>query len=139
MKTTFIDQPALRLITAKSKAFPKGNAEAMNSIESQLPTLRGRKFYGLAYESEDGMDYYAGLVPKGEMEEYRFAELGFPIREIPGGRCVRVKLRDWGTKTDLIGPMFSTMIREHGVDTSRPQMEFYQGMSELHLLLPVSA
>jgi hypothetical protein len=25
------------------------------------------------------------------------------------------------------------------VDTSRPQMEFYQGMSELHLLLPVSA
>ena len=137
MNATIIHQPALRLITAKSKSFPEGNSEAMSSIESHLESLGGRKFYGLAYESEEGMDYYAGLVPSNEAEERRFAELGFPIIEVDGGACARVKLLDWSSKIDQIGPTFGAMIREHGIDTLRPQMEFYRSMRELQLLLPV--
>jgi len=137
MKATIIQQSSLRLITSKSKHFPDGNRDAMVAIESQLESLRGRMFYGLAYESEAGIDYYAGLVPSDEDEEGRFAGLGFPIKEIEGGACARVKLLDWRLKIDQIGPIFGAMIGEHGIDSSRPQMEFYRSMSELHLLLPV--
>lgn len=137
MKATIIDQPALRLITAKSECFPEGNRAAMSSLESHLESLSGRRFYGLAYESADRMDYYAGLVPGDDIEERKFAELGFSIMEIDGGACARVKLLDWSSKIDQIGPTFSAMIGEHGIDPSRPQMEFYRSMSELHLLLPV--
>ena len=137
MKATIIQQPPLRLITAKSKGFPEGPKEAFNALESLLKTLKRRKFYGLSYDSDNGMDYYAGLVPDSEVEEQDFADLGFPVKEIEGGPCARVKLLDWSSKIDRIGPTFRAMIDEYGIDATRPHMEFYRTMTELHLLLPV--
>ncbi len=137
MKATLIDQPSLRLITARSKSFPEGNPEAFRSIEAHLETLRGRRFYGLVFGPPDQMTYHAGLVAEDESEERRFEELGFPIMEIESGRCARVKLLDWQSKTDQIGPTFGAMAREYGFDPSRPQMEYYRSQNELHLLLPV--
>ena len=137
MKATIIEQPSLRLITARSKSFPAGNAAAFRAIESRLKTLRHRKFYGLVYESQSGMEYYAGLVPESEIEERSFAELGFPVVDISGGTCARVKLLDWSSKTDQIGATFDLMIDQFGIDPSRPQMEFYRSSAELHLLLPL--
>lgn len=137
MPTTVIKQPALRLIVAKSAQFPEGNTAAFNALESQLKSLKGRKFYGLVYSTGGGLEYYAGLVPDNEIEERRFEELGFPTRSIPGGRCARVKLLDWTSKTGQIGPMMGAMIKAHGIDASRPQMEYYRSLTELHLLVPI--
>lgn len=136
---TIIEHPKLRLITARSVKFPEGNRDAFRAIESHLKTLKGRKFYGLVYKTDDGLDYYAGLVPDHENEERRFAALGFPITEIEAGPCARLKLHDWTSKTDQIGPAFGAMIEQFGIDPLRPQMEYYRSLSELHLLLPVPA
>ncbi|WP_395738194.1 hypothetical protein [Prosthecobacter sp.] len=137
MTATIIQQPALRLITARSAKFPEGNRAAFRALEAHLKSLKGRKFYGLVYETETGLDYHAGLVPDNEIEERRFAALGFPITEIAAGPCARVKMLDWSSKTDQIGPSFGAMIQQHGIDPSRPQMEYYRSFTELHLLLPV--
>ena len=137
MRVTIIEQAPLRLITSKSDAFPDGNAAAMSAIEAPLGSLRGRKFYGLAYGEEGGMAYYAGLVPAGQAEEERFAALGFGLREIPGGPCARVKLRDWQDKLGDIGRIFTELSVEYGYDRSRPQLEFYRSQTELHLMLPL--
>jgi hypothetical protein len=137
MTSTILSQPSVRLIIAKSEKFPQGNRAAFNALESHLKTLKGRKFYGLVYPSNGAMEYYAGLVPDSEIEERRFAALGFPVRVIPGGRCARVKMLDWNTRTDQIGPTIGAMIQQHAIDPSRPQMEYYRRFSELHLLLPI--
>lgn len=137
MNISLVRQPRLRLISAKSESFPEANRAAFAAIEAHLKSLRGRKFYGLVYESEAGMEYHAGLVPDNEIEERRFAALGFPIIEIEAGRCARTKILDWMRHTHEIGPAFGAMIEKHGIDPSRPQMEYYRSMSELHLLLPI--
>ena len=137
MKTTIIQHPSLRLITRRSETFPSGNREAFNAIEAHLKTMRGRKFYGLVYESEKGIDYHAGLVPDHEIEERKFASLGFAITEVAGGRCARFKMLGWSSQLDQIGPAIGAMIAEHGIDPSRPQMEFYRSFNELHLLVPI--
>jgi hypothetical protein len=137
VNATIIKQPKLRLITARSAKFPDGNRAAFSSLESHLKSLKGRKFYGLVYDTEEGMDYHACLLPDNELEERRFATLGFPITEIEPGPCARVKLLDWVSKTDQIGPLFGSMIEKFSIDPSRPQMEYYRSFSELHLLLPV--
>ena len=139
MNATLIQHPKLRLITARSAKFPEGNREAFRAIEEHLKTLKGRRFYGLVYASDEGMEYHAGLVPDSEIEERRFTALGFPITEIEGGACARMKLLDWTSKTDQIGPSFGAMIRQYGIHPARPQMEYYRSMSELHLLLPILA
>ncbi len=137
MQATIITQAPLRLITARSKTFPAGNRAAFDAIESQLDSLRGRKFYGLVYPTENNVDYYAGLVPQSDTEELAFKDSGFDIKVIDGGPCARIKLHDWSSKTDQIGPAFATMINQYGFDPLRPQMEFYRSLSELHLLLPI--
>lgn len=137
MTTTIIQQPPLRLITTKSKCFPEGNRAAFNKLESPLRSLKGRRFYGLAYEAGDEMEYFAGLCPDSEIEELKFSSLGFKLIEVPGGRCARTKILDWTTKIDQIGPTFGAMIGEHGIDPTRPQIEYYRSLSELHLLLPI--
>ncbi len=138
MKTSIIEQAALRLITAKSKRFPEGNGAAFNALESELESLKGRRFYGLVYETEGQMEYYAGLVPNDEVEEDRFAKLGYPLMEIDAGQYARTKLMDWNDKLDRIGPIFGAMMAEHEIDPTRPQIEYYRSQNELQLLLPVN-
>lgn len=137
MNATLIDQPALRLIVAPPKSFPDGVPGAFSELEKPLESLRGRKFYGLAYTTSEPMEYLAGLVPADAEEETRFAMLGFSIKDVPGGPCARVKIVDWRSKLDQLAPMFREMISEYGYDSTRPQMEFYRSLKELHLLLPV--
>lgn len=137
MNASLIHRPLLRLITRRSRSFPDGNREAFAAIESRLETLRGRKFYALVYPSADGMDYFAGLVPESAEEERRFLGEGFGIKEVEAGTWARVKIEDWESKTDRIGPSFGAVIAEYGCDPSRPQLEYYRSRTELHLLVPV--
>ncbi len=135
MQTTVIEQPALRLISAKAATFPEGTKDAFAAIESRLVTLRGRRMYGLVFSTQDGLEYHAGLVPESESEEQQF---GFPIIEIPAGLCVRTKLLDWSEHTDQIGPLIGQMIAQFGIDPSRPTIEYYRSQRELHLLVPIA-
>ena len=132
---TLLAQPAFRFISAKAETFPEGAKAAFQALEAPLESLRGRRFYGLAYPHESGMDYYAGLVPRDSSEEEYFAELGFPVREVAAGTWARMKVHDWNSKLDQLGSLFGVMIDEHGVDPTRPHMEYYRSFTELHLLL----
>ena len=137
IKASIVEQQPLRLVTAKATVFPDDTSEAFKALEAPLDTLRGRKFYGLAFRAEHGIDYYAGLVPADEMEERRFVELGFSVIDVEGGPCARMKIKDWRTKTEQFAPVFQSMAEQHGVDSSRPEMEFYRSLAEVHLLSPV--
>lgn len=133
MKSTVIQQVPLRLITVKARSFPDGIRASWQEIESKR-AMKGRKAYGLICTTVGGMEYYAGLVSDGELEE---RVTGLPVIEVPGGPCARIKLENWKSKLDEIGALFAQMAEEHEVDPSRPAMEFYRGFAELHLLLPV--
>ena len=98
MKATIIERAPMRLIVAKSASFPDGNRAAFHAIEAPLESLRGRQFYGLVYEREGGLEYFAGLVPESDSEEQRFAASGFAIEELEGGTCARMKLHGWADK-----------------------------------------
>lgn len=135
MKATIIQQPPLRLITVKAQSFPDGIKASWRAIEDKR-AIKGRKAYGLIRSTEGGMEYFAGLVSEGELEE---RVTGLPVIEVPGGPCARIKLEDWQKKMDQIGLLFAQLAEEFEVDHSRPAMEFYRSFTELHLLLPVKA
>lgn len=133
MASSIIQQAPLRLIAVKARSFPDGIRASWQKIEAKR-AMKGRKAYGLIYTTEAGMEYHAGLVSDGELEE---RVTGLPVIEVPGGPCARIKLENWRQKTEQIGGLFAQMAAEHEVDSSRPAMEFYRGFTELHLLLPV--
>lgn len=133
MPSKVIQQPPLRLITVQAKSFPEGIRGAWADIESKR-SIKGRKAYGLIFGPPGNMEYHAGLVSDGELEERL---TGLRVIEVAGGSCARIKLENWNEKLDQIGPLFAQMAAEHAVDPSRPAMEYYRGFTELHLILPV--
>jgi predicted transcriptional regulator YdeE len=131
---SFVDLPELRLLVAQAETFPEGAAAAFERVESGLPTLRGRKLYGVVYTTPEGVRYYAGVVPEDEQESER---LGLPVLTVPAGPYARANLMHWEEHRDDIGPVVDQMIESVDYDPSRPVLEFYRSSFELQLHVPV--
>lgn len=136
LNLSFTDLPELRLLAAKAEGFPEGIAGAFERVESGLPTLRGRKLYGVCYWRQAGVEYYAGVVPEDEQEGER---LGLPLLVVPAGAYAKASLLQWEERRDEIGPLVDRMIESVDHDPSRPVLEFYRSSLELHLLVPLDA
>ncbi len=111
----------------------KGSVEAFRTLESKLPTLKSRKFYGVLIGNSDN-GIYRACVASLPGENY----LGVEKWVIPGGKYVKAKISDWEKHTYLIAQTFSSMATKFRVDDSRPSVEYYKSQKELLLLLPIS-
>ena len=108
----------------------------MRLLESKLPTIKGRKFYGTFRLLPDGEEYFA-CVERTPSDDP--VALGLAEGTVPGGLYVRRKIFDWEKviAEGRLGKIFSEMIQHYEVDSSRPEIEYYRSMTELHLLVPV--
>jgi len=115
-----------------------GPAEAMQRLESKLPSLRGRKFYGAFRLLPEGEEYFA-CVEKFATDDPR--AMGLDVGIIPGGLYARRKIFDWDKviAAGQLGTIFRGMVAQYPLDPSRPEIEYYRSMKELHLLVPVLA
>ena len=133
---TLLNLPDIQLVVCRATEFPAGIKAAWDLLESKLPSLRGRKFYGLTFWEDGQLVYYAGLEPQDEDE---IARLGFPTMTLRGGKYARVKLLDWTKHADEIGEIFGELMEQFKKDPAGPTVEFYRSQSELHLMIPVLA
>lgn len=106
-----------------------------NKLEKPLPTLRGRKFYGLF--DPDKNIYYACV--QLEISSDRPRQWGFRIMDLPGGKFVQNKIKNWSGKEYLIGETFRKMMKENSFDAERLPIEFYKSQRELILYLPIKS
>ena len=134
-KASIINQPDIELVVCRANEFPAGIKDAWERLESKLASLKGRKFYGLTYFEDGQLVYYAGLQPKNNEE---IQALGFPTMRLKGGKYVRVKLMDWNSQADEIGPIFDELMETYRKDPSGPTIEFYRSHTELHLMIPLA-
>lgn len=133
-KASIINQPDIELVVCRAKEFPAGIKDSWERLESKLASLKGRKFYGLTYFEEGQLVYYAGLQP---MSHEEIQVLGFPTMMLKGGKYARVKLMDWNSHADEIGPIFDELMETYKKDPSGPTVEFYRSHTELHLMIPI--
>lgn len=106
-----------------------GAAAAMHRVEEALPTLRGRKFYGVCYDPES--DYRACVVARDDDD---VAALALTQGVIPGGVYARAKI----SAVDDIAATFQAMRAEHVWDPERPSIEFYRSAGEILLYWPIA-
>jgi hypothetical protein len=133
VRSTLVGLPTLELVVSRADPFPQGVQAAFERIESRLPTLRGRKLYGVTFDRQEGLEYYAGVVPEHEGEA---AALGLPILAIDAGLWARTRLHDWEQSIDKIPAVVDALAEKHGMDDSRPVLEFYRSRTELDVLVP---
>ena len=136
MAESYIELPEIPVLRAKADMKGKGPAAAFSFLESKLPSLKGRKFYGTFRVTPDGEEYYA-CVARTESEDP--GVMGLEGGTIAGGWYARRKLMDWEKKLSLLPALFMELARAVEVDPSRVSIEYYRSRSELHLLVPVRA
>ena len=134
MESKYVELQEMPVLRVRADMKGKGPSAAFNLLESKLPTLKGRKFYGTFQPKPDGEEYYACVVRIDSDDPERMQlETGV----IPGGWYVRSKLSDWEKKITQLPSLFEEMARTHDADPRRPSLEFYRSQAELQLFLPV--
>jgi len=133
---TFVERSEVPIMRVRADMSGGGPAEAMHRLESKLPSLKGRRFYGVFRLLENGEEYFA-CVERIATDDP--AAMGLETGSIPGGLYARRKLLGWqqiiaSGKLPEYGRDF---VRHYEIDRSRPELEYYRSMLELHLLVPV--
>jgi hypothetical protein len=133
---TYVERSETDVLRVRADMQSSGPAGAMKLLESKLPSLKGRRFYGAFRLLADGEEYFACVERIAGDDP---AKMGLDVGRLPGGLYVRRKLNDWEKviAAGELGAHFEELIRAHAFDQSRPEIEYYRSMSELHLLLPV--
>lgn len=131
MEVTLNDVPVMYVL---AEGGPAGAREAFNRLEGKLPSLRGRKFYGV-FQPETGEYRACVAVEPGDSPE----KIGLATAVIPGGLYLREKMKNWMSRIPDIGKTFAAMAERerHRADRSRPSIEFYRSQDELILLFPI--
>ena len=134
MENTYVELQEMPILRFMADMKGKGPSAAFNLLESKLPTIKGRKFYGTFQFTPDGEEYYA-CVARIDSDDPGKMQLETGV--IPGGWYVRSKLMDWEKNLSKLAGLFEEMARTHDVDPKRPSLEFYRSQAELQLFLPV--
>lgn len=122
----------IKVMCVKSESGPAGAGYAFTKLESKLPSIKGRKFYGLI---SDGGKTYLSCVAVEEGDNPKALEFG--VTAIPSGKYVKTKIWEWMDRLDEVYPTFRSLSKKYKEDTSRPRIEFYRSQKELILMLPI--
>jgi hypothetical protein len=133
---TYVERTETEVLRVRADMKSSGPAGAMRLLESKLPSLKGRKFYGAFRLLEDGEEYFACVERSAGEDPSR---MGLDVGVLPGGLYVRRRLTGWEKTiaSGKLGEHFKELIRTHEFDSSRPEIEYYRSRSEMHVLLPV--
>ena len=136
LKTAIVELQTTQVIVCRAETDRQNDIKAAwKKLESSLPTITGRQFYGLCYSDLTGSVYFAGVVP---LHTEEIVSLGFPTLSLRGGRYARVKLKDWSKHLDQIPKLCDELCRAFEKDPTGPTVEYYRSQSELHILVPLA-
>lgn len=140
MLETYVELQEIPVLRVRADMNGKGPSAAMELLESKLPTLKGRRFYGCFRERTEGEEYYA-CVARIDTDDP--GKMRLETGSMPGGRYARRKVLDWEEKIrdGQLPRMYHEMVQAHGheIDVDRPSLEYYRSQAELQLFLPVQS
>jgi hypothetical protein len=122
----------MSVMSVKAVGGTKGAKAAFDLLESKLPSLRGRRFYGTY---NPWTEEYRACVVKIQGEDA--SRMGLEEWTIPGGAYLTRKVEDWPSKMQQLPQLFDELASGQDVDRSRPSLEYYRSGQELLIYLPV--
>lgn len=126
----------LRLLAVAAEGGPAGGPAAFQQLEQTLPTVKGRRFYGVVKPLKDGLSYHAAAETQ---DEHEAAQLALATLTVPAGDWMQYKMLEWPRLAHTIGATAERVASLCDVDANRPTLEFYRSERELRLLIPVTA
>ena len=130
-----VERDQIDVMFLRTRDVPATIGATWEELESRLPSLRGRKFYGAFFPQT--AEYHACVeVEPGDDP----VALRLELESLPGGRYARVRLHgEPPALYDHIAPTFDQLVAERpDCDDSRPSIEFYRRRDQIDVLLPIA-
>ncbi len=128
------DYPEITIMYVRSDSGVRGSKSAFDKLEEKLPTLRGRKFYGLIFGTPPKDEYWACVeLQKTDVPK----EWDYHVGSIPKGLYAQEKIENWNDDIESIGKTFEKLSKNFDVDHSRPSVEFYRSMRDMRVRVPI--
>jgi hypothetical protein len=140
---SIVELQDIPVMKVKANMNGKGPSEAMQILESKLPSLKGRKFYGAFFVHADGSEDYYACVQKIDSDDP--AKMSLETGLIPAGKYARRKITGWERiiREGKLPGVFDEFANSHRPnlvnDPERPSLEFYRSHEELILFVPVKS
>ncbi len=129
-----VDVPEIKIMYVIADGGVKGSRGAFAKLESCLPTLKGRKFYGLIFGIPPHDTYWAAVA---SLDTDNPTEKFLKIGVIPGGNYAQERIKNWNENILTIDQAFQRLSRQNTIDSSRPSVEFYRSMKDMLVRLPI--
>lgn len=140
MADSYVELDDIPVMRVRADFKGKGPHAAFAALESKLPTLKGRKFYGVFRETSKGEEYYACVA---RIDSDNPDKMQLDTGTIPGGKYVRRRVQGWkkAVTEGQLPKLFADLAQTHGqyVGPEVFSVEFYRSQTELDLLIPVKA
>jgi hypothetical protein len=138
---TVVELRDILVMRVRADMKSKGPPAAFSHLESKLPSLKGRKFYGTFRMLADGEEEYYACVEMvdGDKPELMQLESG----SIPGGKYAKRRIMGWERvvregKLPAAFQEFVESLEPHvDHDRTRPCLEFYRSHEELLIFVPM--
>ena len=124
----------VKLMCLKSPDGPISAGKTFDKLESKLPSLKGRRFYGLSKLEGDNITYFACVKVQGEEDASNF---GLQEIVLPKGEYEREAIMDWEDHIDQIPEKFDKIESKNLVDHQKFYVEYYRSQKELILMAPI--
>src|SRR5437879_13378794 len=110
MESSYVELQEIHVLRVRADMKGKGPSAAFGLLESKLPTIKGRKFYGTFQPTPDGEEYYACVV-RVDSDDPRKMQL--ETGTIPDGWSARSTLKDWEKRLAALRSRLEELARTH--------------------------
>lgn len=124
--------PVIYFAGDSSQPIPEQAPKAVDQLEAAMPTLRGKKFFGVVVDGE-----YRACVRVNPTDRPDSAA-DQPKFTIPGGRYVHRRLVDWNHSVELLVQTVEELTSRPDHDPTRYVIEHYRSHTEVVIRVPVA-
>lgn len=121
----------MKIICVTAKSFPYDIKKAFHSLIGMLPSIEGRTFMGISYQTKSGEILYKAAVLelfRGESKRYNCEP--YTIRK---GEYISETLKNWRKDESSIGITFKKLA-DSRADTTFPCVEWYKGQDVMCMI-----
>lgn len=134
---TVVEEHEFEVSRVEAVGGPSGAGAAFDLLEERMPSLRGRKMYGILYPGHPDR-YFACL----RLDNAYSDDLGLERAIVPGGLYGRSHVRDWNTRIQELPRLFDALRDAlvgsgYLISDTRPLIEYYRRMDALTIMMPV--
>lgn len=116
--------------------FPAGIEDAFNILKQKTGDCTGdRNYFGLSEYKDGKMAYYALAEEKFTDEGEQFDYEKFTVEK---GDYLTVRVSEWHQKTSAIKDVFSKIIQDPRVNSTKPAVEWYKSEDEMMCLVQMN-